>query len=128
MTIYLLIAGSYTPFTLIAIGGTLGLTLCLILWISALIGLLMNVFWFGKFKIFHLMLYIGLGWIAIFYIKPIIASIGLYGTILLFAGGIAYTIGIIFYVLKLFKFTHMIWHLFVILGTILHFLSIYFYC
>nr|HPN61245.1 hemolysin III family protein [Bacilli bacterium] len=127
MSIYLLIAGTYTPFTLIAIGGNLGITLCSLMWLSALLGLLMNVFWFGKFKIFHLVLYVGLGWMAFFYLKTIIAAIGLYGTLLLLGGGVAYTIGIVFYTLKLFKFTHMIWHLFVILGFVLHFLAIYFY-
>ncbi|MGD9604989.1 MAG: hemolysin III family protein [Bacilli bacterium] len=125
MTIYLLIAGTYTPYTLLAIGGTLGVVLCSLMWASALIGLLMNVFWFGKFKIFHLLLYVGLGWMAFFYLKTIINTIGIYGTVLLFAGGIAYTVGIIFYALKLFKFTHMVWHFFVIIGFILHFLSIY---
>ncbi|MGD9887601.1 MAG: hemolysin III family protein [Bacilli bacterium] len=127
MTIYLLIAGTYTPYTLIAIGGRLGVVLCSLMWGCSLIGLLMNVFWFGKFKVFHLVLYVGLGWMAFFYLNTIIIKIGLMGTILLLAGGVAYTIGIIFYALKLFKFTHMVWHFLVILGFILHFLSIYFY-
>lgn len=127
MTIYLLIAGTYTPFTLLAIGGTLGSVLCAVLWISAFIGLLLNVFWFGKFRIFHMILYVALGWIAVFYLGPIISSIGTVGTILLLAGGISYTLGIIFYGLKLFKFTHMVWHIFVLLGTLLHFLAVFFY-
>jgi hemolysin III len=128
MSIYLLIAGTYTPYTLIAIGGTLGIILCAVLWGCALVGLLLNVFWFGKFKVLHLILYLGLGWIAVFYVPQIISAIGSTGTILLLAGGVAYSIGIIFYVLKLFKFTHMIWHLFVLAGTILHFISIFLYC
>lgn len=127
MTIYLLIAGTYTPFTLLAIGGQLGTFLCLFMWALALIGLIMNVFWFGRFKSFHMILYVGLGWMAFFYLDLVIKAIGLNGTLLLLAGGIAYTLGIIFYSLKLFKFTHMVWHIFVILGTLLHFLSIYFY-
>ncbi|MDD3106902.1 MAG: hemolysin III family protein, partial [Bacilli bacterium] len=101
--------------------------LCLFMWALALIGLIMNVFWFGRFKSFHLILYVGLGWMAFFYLDLVIKAIGLNGTLLLLAGGIAYTLGIIFYSLKLFKFTHMVWHIFVILGTLLHFLSIYFY-
>jgi hemolysin III len=127
MTIYLLIAGTYTPFTLLAIGGTLGTVLCAVLWVSAIIGLILNLFWFGRFRIFHMILYVALGWIAVFYLGTIIRSIGTVGTILLLAGGISYTLGILFYGLKLFKFTHMVWHIFVLAGTLLHFLAVFFY-
>lgn len=125
MTIYLLIAGSYTPYALIALGGTTGAILFIVIWFGALSGLILNLFWFGKFRGFHIFLYLLLGWAAVFFIVPIIKSLGTIGTILLFAGGISYTIGILFYGFKLFKFTHMVWHIFVLLGTILHFLSIY---
>lgn len=125
MTIYLLIAGSYTPFALIALGGLSGIILASIIWFGAISGLLLNLFWFGKFRGFHIFLYLLLGWAALFFIVPIIRGLGTTGTIFLFAGGVSYTIGIIFYSFKLFKFTHMVWHLFVLLGTILHFLGIY---
>ena len=127
MTIYLLIAGTYTPFTLLAVGGNLGIGLFIGLWVGAALGFILNLFWFGKFKYFHMILYLSLGWIAIFFINTVILSIGFTGSIYLIAGGLAYTLGIIFYALKLFKFTHMVWHLFVLLGTILHFITIYFY-
>lgn len=125
MTIYLLIAGSYTPFALLALGGIEGTILTTIIWFGALSGLILNLFWFGKLRAFHIFLYLLLGWSAAFFIVPIIKGLGTVGTILLFAGGVSYTIGIIFYGFKLFKFTHMVWHLFVLLGTILHFLGIY---
>lgn len=125
MSIYLLIAGTYTPLTLVTIGGNLGIGLCIFLWVGATLGFILNLFFFGKFKLFHMFLYVALGWVAIFYIKTITLTLGTLPTILLISGGIAYTVGIIFYSLKLFKFTHMVWHLFVILGSILHFLTIY---
>jgi len=127
MTIYLLIAGSYTPFTLIGLGGSLGFNLFLVLWAAAISGLLLNLFWFGKFRLFHMFLYVAMGWVAVFYLKPITLSIGTMGTVFLFSGGVAYTLGIIFYSLKLFKFTHMVWHLFVLTGTLLHFIAIFLY-
>lgn len=125
LSIYLLIAGTYTPLTLITIGGKVGITLFTILWAGTAIGVLLNIFHFGKFKLLHMVLYVALGWVAIFYLNTIINIIGPIPTVLLISGGIAYTIGIIFYSLKLFKFTHMVWHIFTILGTILHFLTIY---
>lgn len=125
MSIYLLIAGTYTPLTLITIGGSLGLTLFMILWVGSLIGIILNFLKFGKFKLFHMFLYVFLGWIAIFYIKTIFDALGNIPSLLILLGGIAYTIGIIFYSMKLFKFTHMVWHLFTILGTVLHFIAIY---
>ena len=125
MSIYLLIAGTYTPLTLITIGGSLGLTLFIILWVGSLIGIILNFLRFGKFKLLHMILYVFLGWIAIFYIKTIFEALGNIPSLLILLGGIAYTIGIIFYSMKLFKFTHMVWHLFTILGTILHFIAIY---
>lgn len=127
MTIYLLIAGTYTPFTLLAIGGKTGIYLCTILWASAFIGLLLNLFWFGRFRAFHMILYVALGWVAIFFIGQIITALGTIGTVLLIAGGLSYTLGLIFYGLKLFKFTHMVWHFFVLIGTILHFITILLY-
>jgi hemolysin III len=73
-----------------------------------------------------MILYLGLGWIAVFYLDPIFNSLGSLGMTLIIFGGVAYTLGVVFYGLKLFKFTHMVWHIFVLLGTLLHFLAIYF--
>lgn len=127
MTIYLLIAGTYTPFSLLAIGGKTGLYLCLFLWGGSLIGLLLNLFAFGRFRFLHMFLYVALGWVAIFFLPEITANLAKDGVWLLIIGGVMYTIGIFFYALRLFKFTHMIWHLFTVLGTIAHFLAILFY-
>src|SRR5690554_1012541 len=125
MSIYLLIAGTYTPLTLVVIGGNIGLTLFVILWVGSLIGILLNFIKFGKFKFVHMFLYVLLGWIAIFYIETVFTTLGLVPSILILLGGISYTIGIVFYSLKLFKFTHMVWHIFTIIGTVLHFIAIY---
>lgn len=125
MSIYLLIAGTYTPLTLNTIGGKVGLTLFIILWCGALLGIILNFIWFGRLKLVHMFLYVLLGWIAIFYLDTIFASLSLVSALLILFGGITYTIGIIFYSLKLFKYTHMIWHIFTIIGTILHFIAIY---
>ncbi|MDY0063741.1 MAG: hemolysin III family protein [Bacilli bacterium] len=127
MTIYLLIAGTYTPFSLLAIGGPIGIGICIFLWVGCAVGFMLNLFAFGKFRILHMILYIALGWVAIFFFPEILANISKPGTLLLIGGGIMYTFGTFFYALKLFKFTHMVWHIFTLLGTLLHFLSIYFF-
>jgi hemolysin III len=127
MTIYLLIAGSYTPFSLIAIGGETGIGICIFLWVGCLSGLLLNLFAFGRFRFLHMFLYVALGWVAILFMPQITLSMETNGVMLLILGGLMYTIGIIFYALKLFKFTHMVWHIFTLLGTIAHFLAILLY-
>ncbi len=127
MTIYILIAGTYTPFSLMAIGGSLGVKVCIFLWCGALFGLLLNLFAFGKFRFLHMFLYVALGWVAVLFMPSIVSSISRDGVILLFLGGLMYTIGIFFYALKLFKFTHMVWHIFTLLGTLLHFITILLY-
>jgi hemolysin III len=83
--------------------------------------------YFKRFKILHLVNYLVLGWIGVFYIGKILDNVGPIGSALLIAGGVSYTIGFVFYSLKKFKYTHFIWHLFVLAGTILHFLAIYLY-
>ena len=126
MTIYLLISGTYTPLLLLGVGGKLGNYLTGFLWSASGIGIFLNLFWFGRFRALHMILYLGLGWIAVFYLDPIFNSLGSLGMTLIIFGGVAYTLGVVFYGLKLFKFTHMVWHIFVLLGTLLHFLAIYF--
>ncbi len=127
MTIYLLIAGTYTPFSLLAIGGTLGNIICIFLWVGSAFGILLNIFAFGRFRLFHMILYVLLGWIAIFFLPQIIANLGTTGVWFLILGGIMYTVGIFFYSLNLFKFTHMVWHIFTIFGSIFHFFAIFFF-
>lgn len=126
ITIYLLIAGTYTPFSLIGIGGETGLYIFIGLWVAALIGILLNVFAFGKYRVFHMILYVAMGWVAVFFMPQIIEGLDIFGIVFLFIGGFMYTLGIAFYSLKLFKYSHMVWHLFVIFGTIFHFFAIFY--
>ncbi|MFA5542588.1 MAG: hemolysin III family protein [Bacilli bacterium] len=127
MTIYLLIAGTYTPFALIGIGGEIGLNVFVFLWVGSIFGLLLNLFAFGRFRLLHMFLYVALGWVAIFFMDEIISGLQSTGLTLLILGGVMYTLGIFFYALKLFKFTHMVWHVFTLLGTLMHFLAILLY-
>ena len=123
-TIYLLIAGSYTPYALLTIGGAKGWVIFGIIWSLALVGIILNSINLKKFQVISTLLYIGMGWAVVFYFKDLLANLALGGIILLAAGGIAYTLGIVFYVVKKVKYFHSIWHLFVLAGSICHILSI----
>lgn len=126
-TIYLLIAGSYTPYALLTIGGASGWLIFVIIWISALIGILLNAINLSKFRILSIILYIAMGWAIAFYLPQLLDKLELGGLVLLIAGGLAYTIGIVFYVIKKIKYFHSIWHLFVLGASICHILSILIY-
>ncbi|WP_175402870.1 PAQR family membrane homeostasis protein TrhA [Mangrovivirga cuniculi] len=121
--IYLLIAGTYTPVLLICIGGTTGWIYFAILWSMALIGIILKIFFAGKYKTISTLMYAVMGWIIIFDIDIVKASLPAPAFWLLAAGGFAYTFGIIFYMLdKRLKYGHFIWHLFVMMGSIFHFI------
>ncbi|MCR3922503.1 MAG: hemolysin III family protein [Firmicutes bacterium] len=124
--VYLLIAGTYTPLTLITLRGTLGWTIFGIVWGIALVGIIFKIFFIKKFIILSTLLYIGMGWLIIIAIKPLMA--GLNGTSLrfLFVGGMFYTVGTIFYGMQRIKYNHAVWHLFVLAGSIYHFFTILF--
>ena len=127
-SIYLLIAGTYTPYTLVSLNGALGWTMFGIVWASAVIGIILNAINVEKFKIVSMILYISMGWVVIFTFKPLLNAVDMSGIYLLLAGGIIYTIGAIFYgVGKKIKYMHSIWHFFVLAGSILHFFSILLY-
>lgn len=127
-SIYLLIAGTYTPFTLVTLNGTLGWVLFGIVWGAAILGIVLNSIDINKYKLFSMILYLAMGWAVIFAFKPLINAIDRSGLYLLLAGGIVYTIGAIFYVIgKKRKYMHSIWHFFVLSGSILHFFSILLY-
>lgn len=126
--IFLLIAGTYTPVLLISIGGVTGWVFFGIQWGMAVSGILLKVFFTGRFNIISTILYAVMGWIIIFKIDLIKAALPAQGFWLLAAGGFAYTIGIVFYIIDTrMKFSHFIWHLFVMAGTVLHFLMMVFY-
>jgi hemolysin III len=126
VSIYLLIAGSYTPVTLIAMPGTWKWIIISVIWASALAGIVLKLFWFKRFKIFSLILYAVMGWMIIIALKPLIENVNTTSIIFMTAGGISYTAGIGFYVWKSLKFSHSIWHLFVLGGSICHFFMVLF--
>ena len=125
--IYVLIAGTYTPFALIVLQGWIGWTIFGVSWGLALIGIILKLFYTGKYDKISTGAYILMGWIIIFAIKPLIANLSFDGLMWLFGGGVAYTIGAIFYSIKSLKYNHAIFHVFVLIGSFCHFVSVYFY-
>ena len=126
-TIYVLIAGTYTPLTLITLNGTTGWMVFGVSWAMALTGITLKVFFTGRFNILSTLMYVVMGWIIVFAITPLINNLSTEGLFWLFAGGVAYTTGAIIYSIKKIKFNHAIFHMFVLLGSFCHFVSVYFY-
>jgi len=122
--IYLLIAGTYTPFTLVTLRDDGGWAMFAIIWSLAVAGVALEAFWVYRPKWLSSAVYLGLGWLVVFMIRPLVASIEPAGVWLLVAGGLAYTLGVIFYVMKRVPYTHAIWHGFVLAGSVCHFLSV----
>lgn len=125
--IYIMIAGTYTPFALGAIGGTTGWLIFGISWGFALIGVCLKIFFTGRFSILSTLMYVFMGWMIMFFIKPLTQVIPSEGFNWLLIGGILYTVGAVTYSIKKIKFNHAIFHVFVLGGSICHFLSIYLY-
>ena len=125
--IYVLIAGSYTPFTIIVLKGTLGWFILGSTWSFAISGIVMKLFYTGRFEKLSTILYVLMGWQIIFAMKPLSNNLSNEGVELLFYGGIFYTIGALFYSLKKIQYNHAIFHVFVVLGSFCHFLTVYFY-
>lgn len=123
-TIFLLIAGTYTPITLYILGGITGWVLFFIVWIASVIGITLNSINMEKAKIPSMVCYIATGWVIIFAIKPLIAKVPPMSSLFLLLGGIIYTMGIAFYVIKRVKYFHPIWHIFTVLGSAFHYFSI----
>jgi hemolysin III len=126
-SIYLLIAGTYTPFTMINLRGAWGWTLFGIIWGLAAFGLLMTVLGIGRSRVLASLVYIGMGWLVVVAIKPLLEAVPPGGIAWLVAGGLFYTLGVVFYVWKRLPFNHAIWHLFVLGGSVCHFFAILFY-
>lgn len=126
-SIYILIAGTYTPFTLVSLRGYWGWSLFGTVWGLALGGILIGSFSFRGLPRTETATYVLMGWLSAIVIHRLLSSIGLIGVILLILGGLIYTLGIIFYKRKGFPYNHAIWHLFVLGGAVCHFLSVYFY-
>jgi hemolysin III len=126
-SIYILIAGSYTPFTLVTLHGTSGWVIFGVSWGFALTGIILKLFFTGKYDLLSTIMYVFMGWLIIFVIKPLINNLPTEGLIWLFAGGMAYTIGAILYSIRKIKYNHGIFHVFVLTGSFCHFIAIFYY-
>jgi len=125
--IYVIIAGTYTPFTLITLHGTVGWIIFGITWGMALIGIILKLFFTGRFKILSTAMYVFMGWVIVFAINPLIDNLAPSGLQLLVAGGLAYTVGAVLYSIKAIPLNHAIFHILVLVGTGCHYFAVYFY-
>ena len=126
-SIYVLVAGTYTPFTLVTLNGKLGWLIFGISWGLALTGIILKLFFTGKYNLISTSMYVFMGWVIVFAIKPLINNLPSEGFLWLLAGGISYTLGAILYSIKKIKFNHAIFHMFVLTGSFCHFISVFFY-
>lgn len=126
-SIFLLIAGTYTPITLNGLGGPWGWSIFGTVWGLALVGIILELATKKRYKKIAITLYLCMGWLIVIAIKPMIDHVATGGLVLLLTGGLVYSLGIIFYLWKQFPFNHAIWHLFVLAGSILQFLAVFFY-
>jgi hemolysin III len=126
-SIYVLIAGTYTPFTLVTLKGSIGWVIFGITWGLALTGIILKLFFTGRYKFISTLMYVFMGWVIVFAIKPLINNLPLEGLLWLVAGGMAYTVGAILYSIKKIKFNHAIFHVFVFIGSFSHFVAVFFY-
>ena len=125
--IYLLIAGSYTPFALVTLRGAWGWTIFAVIWTLAMAGIAAEAFWVDRPKWLSVLVFIGMGWMVVFATRPLLAALPPGGLWLLFAGGLAYTLGTVFYMLNRVPYMHAVWHLWVIGGSVCHVLAVLLY-
>ena len=125
--IYVLIAGSYTPFALVSLNGKEGYSIFLIVWTIALFGIIFKIFFIGRFNILSTVLYVAMGWLIIFSSQTLLKNLNFNGLMWLVSGGISYTIGAALYSINKIKLNHAIFHVFVLLGTFCHFIAVYYY-
>jgi hemolysin III len=125
--IYLLIAGSYTPFTLIVLRDSFGQSFFAFVWLFALVSIILKVVFGARYPVITVLSYLLMGWIGVFAVQPLLAALGFMPVALLVAGGGAYTLGVIFFAWKSLPHNHAIWHLFVLAGSFCHFLAISIY-
>ena len=125
VTIFFLIAGTYTPFTLVSLRGAWGWSIFGIIWGLALLGTLLKLFWFSRMHLVGPFLYLAMGWLIVIGLTPLREGVPDLGLVLLGAGGLCYTGGLIFFALdKRYRYFHLIWHLFVLAGSIFHYFAI----
>ncbi len=125
--IFLLIAGTYTPFTLVNLRGPWGWTLLGLIWALAVGGITWKFFQTDKHPVVSSLLYLAAGWLAIIAIKPMLQHVALGGIVLIFLGGLAYSLGLIFYGWQRLRYHHAVWHVFVLAGSIFHYAAVLFY-
>ncbi len=126
-SIYLLIAGTYTPFCLVSLRGRLGWTLFAIVWSLAIAGVVFKSLAIGRFEMASAVIYLGMGWLAIFAMRPLLHAVSWHGLLWLGVGGVAYTVGIVFFAFDRVPYFHGIWHVWVLAGSIAHYFAILFY-
>jgi hemolysin III len=124
--IFLLIAGTYTPLSLVAVGGPWGWSLFGAIWSLAAFGVLLNTVAHGRWRWLSITLYVVMGWLVVVAIKPLVAAIEPGALVMIVAGGLAYTLGLVFYGWNRLPYNHAVWHLFVLTGSVLHYLAILF--
>ncbi len=126
-SIFVLIAGTYTPFTTIVLKGKTGVVLGAFIWISAIVGIILNIIDLKKYKKLSMFCYIAMGWAIVFAFPQLATAFNMKGIVLMIIGGVMYTGGTLFYKRKGVEYMHAIWHIFVLLGSIFHFIAIYNY-
>tara|TARA_R110000822_G_scaffold159476_19_gene299406 strand:- start:40803 stop:41459 length:657 start_codon:yes stop_codon:yes gene_type:complete len=126
-SIYVLIAGTYTPFALITLNGKLGWLIFSLSWGLASVGVVLKLFFTGKYKLISTLMYIFMGWMIVLFINPLMDALSINGLIWLVAGGISYTVGAVIYSIKTIQFNHAIFHAFVLVGSFTHFISVFFH-
>ena len=127
IAIFLLIAGTYTPFMLIALRGAWGWSLFGTVWVLAMLGALFELSRWRHARGVRVALYIAIGWVGLVAIKPLVAALPVPGLWLLFGGGVSYTFGVLFYVWRSLRYHHAVWHLFVLGGSVLQYFAVLFY-
>lgn len=125
--IFILIAGTYTPYALVVLNGKTGNILLLIIWSLAILGIISKLFFTGKYQRLSTIMYVLMGWVAVGFVNPLIENFSTEGLLWLLAGGIFYTVGAILYAIKSIPFNHAIFHVFVLAGSFTHFWSVYIY-
>jgi hemolysin III len=127
LAIFLLIAGTYTPFSLLLLKGSAGVALFATVWSLAAVGIIVELTSLKRFRLATVALYLGMGWSGLTAAEPLFAQLATGGLWLLFGGGVAYTAGVPFYLWKSLPFSHAVWHGFVLLGSVLHFFAVLLY-
>ena len=122
--IYLLIAGTYTPFTLVGLRGDVGRSLFIAIWSLAAAGIVFKLFFTGRFKLLSTGVYVAMGWLVLLAIKPVWAALDAWTFGWLFAGGAAYTLGTVFYHRPSMRYSHAVWHLFFVSGSVCHYIAV----